>query len=351
MKLLKQRDNGGFFPVSYAFTDTIIGVLSGDAVKLYLYIKRCFAEGNEYYPSDASAVLRISGEACGSALEELELAGVAVVDGENIILTADSALRDAYAKRKEDLLTDKMRDTSYGREFKEVVTNINNEFFAGRMNARWYDFIRKCAGEYGFEPETIYILFASCKGIRTKGAASNFYNYVAKVAENWYADKVVTPEDVAEREKRTGAVREYIGFVTKKLNFSRPFTEQETSVISSWLDKGITTDMLAVYLDNTNRVRAFTVAAIDRETAKWEANGFRTADEVKQYYEDLRAAEKAKKEAGTGSGGRGKNAASADTQKHYSGERKYDEDFFAWLENRDSGAAQDGSNDSPDKQN
>lgn len=343
MKLLKERDSDGFFTVSNAFTDTFLGLLSGDAVKLYLYVKRCYSDGNEFFIYDASQALRIGRDECESALEELVLAGIVIVDGDNVILTADSSLRDAGSKRADDEFRRKLKDKTWEDNFKEAVRSINNEFFAGRMNPKWYDFIKKCAGEYGFQPETIYILFASCKSIRDeRGTGANFFSYVSRVAENWYADKIVTPDDVAEREKRTGAAREYVAFVKKKINFTRPFTQQEQAVIEEWQKKGVTADMLAVLLDDTNRVKAFTIGRINGQVEKWVELGFKDAADVRKYYETLLAERNAQK-ARTGNNGTAGNAGKTpagsrtrtDTQKHFKGEREYDDSFFSQLENRD----------------
>ena len=350
MKIFKQRDNGGFFSVPYAFTDAFLGILSGDAVKLYLYIKRNFSEGNEFYTADASAALRITKDACESAVEELILAGIIVKDGDNLILTAESVLREAYGRSADEKFRKLVQDKDYGREFKEAVAGINNEFFAGRMNSRWYDLIRKFAAEYGFMPETIYLLFSSCKSVRDNNPGSNFYNYVAKVGESWYGDKVVTPEDVAEREKRNHTLKEYVKFVNQKLNFKRPFTQQETAVVTGWEQKGITTEMLAVLLDDTNRVKAFTIGRIDGETAKWTEAGLKTAGDVVKYYEGLKKAAGAAREGnGSNSGAPRKDQKTQGNVKRYGGERVYNEDFFSWLEGRDSGEGAGKAPDSSEK--
>ncbi len=333
MILLKERDNDGFFTVSNAFADAYLGMLSGDAVKLYIFIKRCYSDGKELFFSDAANALRLTKEALKAAVDELAGAGIIIFDGDNLILKSDSSLRDVAARKADDDLRKKLADKTYEDGFTEAVRSINNEFFAGCMTPKWYNLIRKCAGEYGFQPETIYILFASCKNVRESSSVTGFYNYIARVAENWYADRVVTPEDVAEREKRTAAARDYVGFVAKKLNFKRPFTMQEQAVIESWQNKGVTTDMLSVILDDTNRVSAFTIARIETQVKKWLEAGLKTADDVMKYYEALRAERAA--QTHTKETGKAQNTPSADTQKHFSGERKYDNDFYEWLENRD----------------
>ena len=347
MKLLKERDNDGSFTVANAFVDTFLGLLSGNAVKLYLYIKRCYAEGNEYYAADAAAALRMTGEEIGSAFEELTLAGVAVADGDSLILRADSSLKALRAGRADDKLRKMLTEGGQDGNLREVVRTINNEFFAGKMTRRWYDFVNKCAAEYGFEPETIYILFVSCKGIREKGAGSDFFNYVTRVAENWYAEKVVTPEDVAARENRVARAREYQNFVAKKINYRRPFTQQETAVINGWMDRGITGEMLSVLLNDTDRVKAFTVANIDKEVAKWIGEGLKTAEDVAKYYERVKA-ERTAERSGSKSGNSGGASKGNAGGKHFGAERKYGDDFFQWLENRgdeekkDGGAGDDG---------
>ena len=333
MILLKERDNDGFFTVSNAFTDAYLGTLSGDAVKLYLYIKRCYTDGNELFFSDAANALRITKDALKSAVDELSDAGIIIFDGDNLILKADSSLRDAAAKKADDDLRKKLTDKTYEDGFTEVVRSINNEFFAGKMSFRWYDLIKKCAGEYGFQPETIYILFASCKNIRERSSTASFYNYIAKVAENWYADRIVTPEDVAEREKKTVELREYVDFVMKKLSFRRPFTMQERAVVESWQKKGVTTDMLSVILDDTNSVSALTIAKIEVQVRHWVDAGLKNAEDVKKYYDALRAERAAQMRSKDSAP---KTSAAPDTQKHFNGERKYNNDFYEWLENRDA---------------
>ncbi|MBO7503561.1 MAG: DnaD domain protein [Clostridia bacterium] len=351
MKLKKRNDPNGSFVIGNSFAELYLGRLSGDAVRMYVYLRYLFSNGLELYPEEAAKTLRLDGNACLEALRELKRNG-AIDATDEIIITADSDLRDALKKALERDFNDKEATarSALKDEYTEVIRTINDEFFGGSMNATWFSFLDKCKIEYGFMPETIYLLFKLCKKDDKPFASRASLNYISKVAANWFAERVVTPEDVDAREKRFREFGPYADFVARKIGFSRPWTEQEKKVIETWLDGGITREMLAVLLDDTGRVSAFTVRKIDGEVKKWTEAGLKNPEEVKNYYEAL--AQAGKKGGGQAPKGASGNKTGRETKKqagqegHFDNERNYSGSFFEMLEQRDKNDKNDKSDKS-----
>ncbi len=351
MKLKKENDSNGSFMTGNSFAELYLGRLSGDAVKMYVYLRYLFSNGLDFFQEEAVKTLRMDENACLEALRELKQSGAISADN-GIIITADSDLRDALKNALERDFREKSRasGSALKDEYSEAVKTVNNEFFGGKMNATWFNFIEKCKVEYGFMPETIYLLFKLCKK-ENEPFSSKMLSYVSKVAENWFAERVVTPEDVDAREKRFREFAPYADFVARKIGFSRPWTEQEKKVIGAWLASGVTKEMLSVLLDDTGRVSAFTVRKIDGEVKKWTAAGLKTADDVKAYYDALAMAGKGGKnanragnDASDGSGNAGRKTGretkkTAGQDGHFENERNYSGSFFEMLEQRDKNAA------------
>ncbi len=350
MKLKKERDLNGNFAIGNPFAELYLGRLSGDAVKMYVYLRYLFANGLDFFQEEAAKTLRMDENACVEALRELKQAG-AISASDGLVITADSDLRNALKDALERDFREK--DAASGNalkdDYSEVVRTVNNEFFGGKMNATWFNFLEKCKIEYGFMPETIYLLFKLCKK-DDEPFSSRMLSYVSKVAENWHAERVVTPEDVDAREKRFREFGPYADFVARKIGFSRPWTEQERNVIAGWYKAGVSKEMLAVLLDDTGRVSAFTVRKIDGEVKKWTEAGLKNPEEVKNYYEAL--AQAGKKGGGQAPKGASGNKTGRETKKqagqegHFDNERNYSGSFFEMLEQRDKNDKNDKSDKS-----
>ncbi len=352
MKVRKRNDSNGSFMIGNSFAELYLGRLSGDAVKMYMYLRYLFANGLELYPEEAAKTLRMDGNACLEALRELKRTG-AIDATDGIIITADSDLRDALKSALERDFNERnvFSGNELRDEYSEVIRTINDEFFGGSMNSTWFNFLEKCKIEYGFMPETIYLLFKLCKKDDKPFSSRASLNYISKVAENWFANHVVTPEDADAEQKRFSEFAPYADFVARKIGFSRPWTEQEKKVIGTWLASGVTKEMLSVLLDDTGRVSAFTVRKIDGEVKKWTAAGLKTADDVKAYYDALAMAGKGGKnanragnDASDGSGNAGRKTGretkkTAGQDGHFENERNYSGSFFEMLEQRDKNAA------------
>lgn len=325
MKILKENTNNGLFPVSNAFVNEFLDRLSGNAVKTYIYLLYAFSEGIQVSVNLSSKKLRMSGDEFEQSLAELRDNGIITYEkGKILTLTAPENLHDRKLCALDNDFDEKTAENpETADEYDEIAKTVNREFFAGKMTYAWYDIIEKCKKEYGFLPETIYLLFGECKDKLSR-------EYVKKVAENWYAKKVVNAGDVARVIEEFNVRVRYVEFVRKQLNFQRPFSESETTLIKSWLEAGITTEMLMVLLSDTNRVSAFTIGKIDAEVKEWIAAGLKNELQVKTFLDTKKSAKTSKKNDKKEPSGT--NIAKGG---HFNNERSFTDDFFEKLKNRD----------------
>lgn len=322
MKVRREVSGNNCFAVSNVFVDEFLEKLSGNAVKLYLYIlSRLENEGIMYDPV-AREKLRFSEADYDAAMLELNDYGVISYEkGQYVRVTASEKLSEARKKFSGKKFESKTEDAVFSEELKTVLATINGEFFGGKMSISWYNLIEKFAKEYEFLPETIYLVFSETEKFRDR-SSSGYKPYIEKVALSWYQNNVKTPEDAAalidERKRKT----DYVVFVKKKLNFSRNFTEAEVNTILSWKEAGIDEEMLSVVLNDTGRVGALTIEKINNRVTEWKNAGLKNAEEVKSFAED-------KKKTKTNS------PKKDNTQTHFENERKYTDDYLNELLMRD----------------
>ncbi len=305
------------------FVDEFLDRLSGNSVKLYLYLLCQFENGGTFYEPTARQKLRFSVQEYEAAVKELNDYGIIRYEkGQFLELTANENLLAGKKQYINAAAVDKTEAGSEGaKEYKAVLDTVNKEFFDGRMSIFWFNFCEKCLKEYEFQPETIYLLFHECDAFKDR-SSSGYSAYVAKVAETWYQNRVKTPEDLAALSDRRNKKNAFVLFVRKKLNFARNFTSAETEAIASWLDAGITEEMLSVVLDDKNRVSAITIEKIDRTVKEWQENGIKTPEQAAEYKKNKKKAPGAGQPSGT--------------QVHFGNEREYTDDYLNELLKRDS---------------
>jgi len=332
MNLRKNKDENGSFCIGNMFVEEFLRDLSGDAVKLYLFLRYRQSEGLDIGSKIVMEKLRLTKDALFVAFKELTTVGLVEIIGDEMVLTSDSKLKDAKIEAigKEFV---KMLDGPGGdkikKEYEDLTRSINNTFFDGRMGRQWYELIELCETIYRFEPETIYLLFSTCQ--KAKTSAAGYINYVKKVAESWYDNGITTEESAAQYAKKHGESLKYVEFVSKKLSLKRPFTQAEKDCIIEWKDKGINEDMLSVMLDDTNRVSAMTIGRINQETQKWISAGLLSKDDVIKFRENEKNTKKTLKTTDN----QKTQKISNNGQIHFEGERKYDDEFYDLLMNND----------------
>lgn len=297
MKIKREKNADGTFIVGNAFVEKFLKTLSGNAVKVYLYLKYAENAGTDVSIAGVSLAAGIPQKETEDAVKEILAAGLVYFDeagDRSLVITSDTNLKSARDRYLDNRYLKRLGDrSSSGKdEYAEVRKSINDEFFGGNMNQSWYNNLEKIEKEYAFSPETVYLLFKYCStrvdDIKMKS------RYVLKVAEAWHAEKIITPEDIEKKIKDDSANRAYVSSVRKLMGYSRSFTQEENSVITSWKNDGITEGMLAVFLSDTGRVSAYTVKSISDEIAMWKQNGLTSEEALRDYY----AKQRNKKRAG-----------------------------------------------------
>ena len=287
MKIKREKNADGSFLVGNVFVEQFLQILSGSAVKVYLYLKYACDAGADVSIIGISRAAGISREETEDAVREIRAAGLVYFDetGEkSLVITSDAGLKNAkdrfldsrYLKRLE------AQGPDADSEYAEVRRNINEEFFGGSMHQNWYNILEKLEKEYGFRPETVYLLFRYCSARVDDFKMSG--RYVLKVAESWFAEKIITPEDVEKKLRDSRSDKAYIAAVRKLMGYSRYFTQEEKSVITGWKDDGITEGMLGVFLSDTGRVGAYTVKIINDEIGIWKRSGLDSEEALREYY-------------------------------------------------------------------
>lgn len=301
--------------------DEFLERLSGNAVKLYLFLLCRSDEGTNIYEPATRDKLRFSQQEYDDAANELNEYGlISYEKGQYLEITANENLMENKQKKIDRDFCNLKAQDNFDDDYKTVLQTINREFFAGKMTVTWFDFSDKCIKEYGFLPETLYLLFHECDQFKDR-SSTGYRSYVEKVAESWYRQKIKTPEDVSAMTEKWNGKMAFVKFVSKKLSFSRNFTEAEQNTIMSWFDAGISEEMLSVILDDTNRVAAMTIEKINNEITLWNENGIKTKEAAEEFKKNKKSQKTEKKQGGN--------------QAHFDNERSYSNQELDMLLNRD----------------
>ena len=320
MQIVKDENRLGAFSVNNLFVSDYMAGLSGEAVKLYLYLCFLYENRQDTTQSAIMKTLHFSADVLKNTVGELRSRGLISTEDKKIALTDLSALK---------------MSTKFGQlpnppveifsevtpALAEAMKAVNNTYFGGKMSVRWHDLIRRWQDD--FDPEVFLLLFAHCEK-HSSGRLNT--NYVEKVAESWHADGIRTAKDVSAKIEVTERLMRFCDFMRRKLNRQAAFMDSDVEVMR----KGLFVyhygeEELSVLLERTDILRP-TIRYFDTIITEWHEKGLKNAAEIRAYQEAR------KKPTGNTSGGKGKEKTGrADDKTGPRGnfeQREYTDDFF-----------------------
>ena len=162
------------------FFSEYIGLASGDAVKVYLYLSFLSKNRKEININEIAKILSLSYDVVNQSIKYWEEQGLLIKKPDGYVLAdlKEIALGKLY--------TPKMTSSAEAIE-KNVknkarticIKSINNQFFSGAMNPTWYTDIDLWFEKYGFDEQVMLALFSYC----SEKTGNINRNYVQAVAE------------------------------------------------------------------------------------------------------------------------------------------------------------------------
>ncbi len=277
--------------VPEVFISQVLPGLSGDSVRLYLYLLYLVGRGQSFSLKNLMSELRLNQDSLDACLVELQTAELLVRSADAITLNCLSEIKLHAMYRPVEAVSPSQVPGSGSRA--EAIDTINRLFFNGLMSSVWYTTVDKWFKQYGFDPEVMVMLFHQCK----KYDRINV-NYGATIAESWHSCGIRTMADLEQYELRFSERNKVCNKIVSVLNLGRRLTDFEMNYVNKWLNTyGYGYDIIELALSRSVRSTKISFDFFDRLLTEWHGAGLTTVEQVQAYEEDRRA-QQAKKGSG-----------------------------------------------------
>ena len=152
------------------FFSDYLGLASGDAVKVYLYLTFLSKNGKDVNINEISKVLSLSYDVVNNSIKK--------PDGYMIANLKEIALSKLYSPK----VTSSPENIEKNKKNKTrtiCIESINNQFFSGTMNPTWYTDIDLWFEKYDFDEQVMLALFSYCSE-KTENINRNYIQAVAE---------------------------------------------------------------------------------------------------------------------------------------------------------------------------
>ncbi len=257
------------------FVDDYFSCLSGDAVKLYLFLQRASLRGEQLDDQSYLVRCQLKGEALKLAWQSLVELGLIKDDAGQIVLADLRDLHQSQLERQAEVHAEKKGQYDVLRgQLKAVIDSIAKTFFSGILNRGWVDLIDKMKFQYQFEDGVIYALIQDCAN-RNKLVVS----YAASIAEAWHLRGIVSFADLDAFLNENAALRRMAKKVAKALG--RQVIEADLKAVKIWMDDwGYDEAVIQLALDKLGGAARPQLNYVHRILEKWHLAGLQTMADI-----------------------------------------------------------------------
>jgi DnaD/phage-associated family protein len=304
-------------PVADVFLSEYLPGLSGDAVKVYLFLHYLRKFGKKGGENELATLLNMDAQAVRNAMGELEAAGAVERRDRHILLRdlKEAEIGKHFAPRTTSAPEEAGKRAKAGTKRAEIIGSINSRFFQGLMPVSWFTDIDLWFDIYKFDEDVMFALFQHCYDYK----AVNNKNYVQKVAAEWHARGIRNLTQLEAYQKDYEAFRDIRTKIARKLKLGRNLTEYEERYVFKWVGEyRFDFDIIEIALMKTAAKASPSISYIDGCLASWHAKGLRTKEAILKDIEDFKRQ-------------RGASARSAAQQKGNFEGRDLEADYFESL--------------------
>ena len=280
---LEQNDQPLIFSstqISDIFFSEYLSELPGDYIKIYLYLIFLSKYGKDIKLTDLSKKLNIPLKSVNDGLKFLEERKLVTKKTTGYIITnlQELTLHNLYTPNL-TLSKEKIEQTAKSKSKAKAIEHINNMYFQGIMGPSWYNDIDLWFRKYNFDEDVMFALFGYCFD---KSALHK--NYVAAVAEAWYAARIKTFDELDNYFEKQEKLNKIKKSISKKLGLSRKLTEYEEGYIEKWInDYNYSFDIIEIALKKTTSKTNPNFDYLDKMISDWKDRNLTTSDDVKKY--------------------------------------------------------------------
>ncbi len=310
-------------PVPEVFITEYMPSMDCCHVKIYIYCLFLSKHGISANPEDISNKLELDMDVVRNALTCLESLGIITRDDRrlSIVDLKEKEIKKLYRLKSTSTPKEAASSADRNKKRNEVIRSINNKFFQGVMSPTWYTDIDAWFDKYGFEEDVMFALFAHCS---EHNAISK--QYISKVADNWKSKNIKNSFDLDNYDKDYQKQKDIKKKIKQKIRKKDMLTEYEEAYVEAWVSEyGYDFEIIELALKRTTSILNPNFKYIDKILSDWHQNGLKTKEAISEYEN----ARKQKSQTAT------KSKEPVVPQKGNFEQRKYDDEFFESLYNKD----------------
>lgn len=313
----------GFTQISDLFFTDYLPELDAISTQLYILCLYLNKRGKEINREELATGIKVTPAVIDEKLISLENVGLLVRMDNRIILQDinQKELERCYRSRTTGAISDEFTmGRGVVKKRTDVIKSISDKFFGGNMPPSWFQDIDLLFEKYNFEPEVMFMLFQHCSQYNALTKP-----YVRRVADDWGAREIRTPEQLEKYLTEYDLYRTSKGKVIKKLGLNPALDEYSEDILRRWfLIYKYDFDTVEIALRNASKKKNAGLNYFDAIITDWYRKGLRDKAAVMTEIEK-RKASGGKEEKTFAKTNRGTS------QKNNYQERQYDEDFLSSL--------------------
>ena len=267
------------------FFTEYLSQLSGDCVKIYLYISFLAKYNKEIKLNDLSKKLNIPLKTIQDSMKILEDEQIITKKNTGYIINnlQEIELHKLY-NPKVTSSPEEIEKIAQNKYRAKAIENINNEFFQGMMSPSWYSDIDLWFKKYSFDEEVMNALFRYCFN-----RSALHRNYIQTVAEAWFQNNIKTFNDLDKYYEKQEKLNTLQKSISKKLGITRNLTQYEEGYIEKWnMDFGYNLDIIEIALKKTTSKANPNFEYLDKLLTDWHDRNLKTPNEIQLFLTQMK---------------------------------------------------------------
>lgn len=267
------------------FFTEYLSQISGDALKVYLYITFLSKYNKDIRLNDLSKKLELPLKTIQESIKYLEEQSLITKKNTGYIINniQEIELHKLYTP-KVTSSPEELEKIAQNKQRAKAIDSINNQFFQGIMSPSWYSDIDLWFKKYSFDEEVMIALFQYCFN-----RSALHRNYIQAVAEAWFKNNIKTYNDLDKYYEKQEKLNTLQKTISKKLGITRHLSQYEEGYIEKWnIDYGYNLDIIEIALKKTTSKSNPNFDYLDKLLTDWHDRNLKTSNDIQSFLTQLK---------------------------------------------------------------
>ena len=267
------------------FFTEYLSQISGDALKVYLYITFLAKYNKDIRLNDLSKKLELPLKTIQDSIKYLEEQSLITKKNTGYIINniQEIELHKLYTP-KVTSSPEELEKIAQNKQRAKAIDSINNQFFQGIMSPSWYSDIDLWFKKYSFDEEVMIALFQYCFN-----RSALHRNYIQAVAEAWFKNNIKTYNDLDKYYEKQEKLNTLQKTISKKLGIARHLSQYEEGYIEKWnIDYGYNLDIIEIALKKTTSKSNPNFDYLDKLLTDWHDRNLKTTNDIQSFLTQLK---------------------------------------------------------------